>query len=453
MTDDDLRRAIRHHAASGELPPGFVETVVDQLSERSPRGRPPLFAWLAGVAIVAVLAVGVAAWGGRLPAGGPEATASAGETAGPSAAAVAIPGVDEDVVLSLEGTPGGMAGGTADNEVVFRLTSDGRVDYVDYDFGVARSEPRVAYLNPDQVAALVEWAIGPGGIGEADTLYERASRGPAGHTVITLQSDALTKQIVYQLPPGNLVTDPDPTLGTLGALADRLSHFSDDVEAGNAVGGHSAVDDDVARVTALSDPRLRDVLERLARVERVFPDETRVGHLFVEVSLEADVAWPLDTCDIDHGGRITGAIWLVEADERRIAGVSPMWGRTNCLFDESAARWVEREWPAYSYVLESDCGWNFAGRFRIEVRDGVVVAVDGLDEAGNRGASTMPLDLFPTMAGLLDMAADARASGADIVNLVIDPEDGHPVSLEIDWVFEAVDDEACFAVEELAPQP
>lgn len=34
------------------------------------------------------------------------------------------------------------------------------------------------------------------------------------------------------------------------------------------------------------------------------------------------------------------------------------------------------------------------------------------------------------------------------VSLATDPTDGHPVTLEIDWVLAAIDDEECYAVSE-----
>lgn len=107
--------------------------------------------------------------------------------------------------------------------------------------------------------------------------------------------------------------------------------------------------------------------------------------------------------------------------------------------------WTEPD--TYSFVLESRCGERtLFGRFAVDVEGGEVVTVRGLDLQGRAAASALPPGEFPTLAGLLALAADARATGADRVALVSDPDDGHPVSVEIDWRTNAMDDEECYAI-------
>lgn len=464
MNDDDLRRAVREHAAGGEPPVGFVESVVDALPDRDPPRMS--FSWVVAAAAMVVISVAVAAWSTRTPVAGPQPVGSPASSSSPSAAAIpsstpaaGLPhAVDEEVVLSIEVTPGGAvppdgAGPPGSgNDVIFRLTAAGRVDYADMEPGGSLGVPRVAYLTDDQIDGLVAWAMGPGGIVEADTLYDRPSFGPSGMTIITLQSDPLTKQIVYELGPGNLMEDTDPALGKLPELVGRLSSFSDAVEAGEGVGGHTAADDDVARSVALSDRRFDALLESPFEVVRVLPDPTRPENLFVEISVEREATWPeLVVCEIGGAdGPATGVMWLVDVEEREVAAVSPVWGDVSCLTPAVGIQWVEGEWVGYSYVLESSCGLRgMLGRFRIRVRDGVVAEVEGLDEAGRRVVTSMPPAAFPTMTGLLEVAAEARASGAESVSLATDPTDGHPVTLEIDWILAAIDDEECYAVSEL----
>ena len=105
----------------------------------------------------------------------------------------------------------------------------------------------------------------------------------------------------------------------------------------------------------------------------------------------------------------------------------------------------ERALPtSYEYVLTSTCGERgLLGDYRVVVRDDQVTEVVGLDE-------TYPYepgpDEVPTLADLLEMAGSAETDA--VVDLRVDP-DGVPVSLSIDHVPTAVDDEECYAVSEL----
>ena len=96
---------------------------------------------------------------------------------------------------------------------------------------------------------------------------------------------------------------------------------------------------------------------------------------------------------------------------------------------------------SYRFELTSSCGErNFLGRYRIVVRDGVVETVEPLRPIG---AYQPPPEAVPTGADLLAMAEDAGPGS--IVDLVVDP-DGFPVSLRIDHVPNATDDETCYEV-------
>lgn len=106
-----------------------------------------------------------------------------------------------------------------------------------------------------------------------------------------------------------------------------------------------------------------------------------------------------------------------------------------------------REPAAYSFTLQSRCGERgLLGRFHVEVENGTVVAVEGLDEQGRTTAANTPPEAMPTLADLLRLVAQARSNGADEVSLNTDPADGRPISIEIDWLANAIDDEECYTI-------
>jgi hypothetical protein len=111
----------------------------------------------------------------------------------------------------------------------------------------------------------------------------------------------------------------------------------------------------------------------------------------------------------------------------------------------TATAWAE---PAnYSYVLEASCGERaLIGRFRVTVTNAQVSRTEGLDPAARRASMLRLADLVPTLGRLLDQAETARRNGAAKVEVQTDPADGHPTSIQIDEVADAVDDEECYAI-------
>jgi len=107
--------------------------------------------------------------------------------------------------------------------------------------------------------------------------------------------------------------------------------------------------------------------------------------------------------------------------------------------------WTE---PAnYKFTFDSTCGEQaLIGRFRVEVADRIVDRTEGLDEAGRRALMLRIADLIPTLGTMVSDAEAARARGADEVVIERDPADGHPTSIRIDEVKNAVDDETCIAI-------
>jgi len=103
----------------------------------------------------------------------------------------------------------------------------------------------------------------------------------------------------------------------------------------------------------------------------------------------------------------------------------------------------------YTYVLESSCSERaLGGMFRIEVVDGAVVAVDGLDDAGRAFVDQYGRDEVPTIADLLDEVETAKRRGADVVDVDV-TDDGRPTHITIDGETDAYDDEACYVISEV----
>jgi hypothetical protein len=105
----------------------------------------------------------------------------------------------------------------------------------------------------------------------------------------------------------------------------------------------------------------------------------------------------------------------------------------------SPAAWQEPD--SYSFVFEGYCGWQAGGRFRVDVKDGRVVSV-----VGPADRPKVSLASVLTLAEILARAADAEAQGDGEVKIRVDRDDGHPVSVEIDWLSDAIDDEECYEI-------
>jgi hypothetical protein len=102
----------------------------------------------------------------------------------------------------------------------------------------------------------------------------------------------------------------------------------------------------------------------------------------------------------------------------------------------------------YEFDLESSCGErSLIGRFHVIVTRGKVHS-RGLDE---RARAFMKYadghgEEVPSLKELWNEANRARNEGADIVEVLLDPEDGHPTTIEIDYRENAIDDEGCYVI-------
>jgi len=54
---------------------------------------------------------------------------------------------------------------------------------------------------------------------------------------------------------------------------------------------------------------------------------------------------------------------------------------------------------------------------------------------------------------MLVLVERARREGAGQVTLALDPADGHPVSVSVDWAQNAIDDEECYEITEYVAIP
>ncbi|WP_327351996.1 DUF6174 domain-containing protein [Streptomyces sp. NBC_01304] len=110
-----------------------------------------------------------------------------------------------------------------------------------------------------------------------------------------------------------------------------------------------------------------------------------------------------------------------------------------------AAEWEEP--AAYAYTLESLGGERGGlGKYRITVRDHKVVKAVGLDEPGRRFVKEAKLDRVPTLGDLLDEYEDARGKEhADVAELE-NAADGHPMRINLDYLKNAIDDEAEYLI-------
>lgn len=105
---------------------------------------------------------------------------------------------------------------------------------------------------------------------------------------------------------------------------------------------------------------------------------------------------------------------------------------------------------SYQFVVNSSCGERFfLGTFQITVRNGAVVETVGLDADAERllGNPQWRADI-PSLSDLIAEARVARAEGADLVRVNLSEDGNYPTTIEIDWLANAIDDEACYRITE-----
>jgi hypothetical protein len=107
--------------------------------------------------------------------------------------------------------------------------------------------------------------------------------------------------------------------------------------------------------------------------------------------------------------------------------------------------WTE---PAeYSFTLTSSCGERpLLGKFQATVSQGKIVKVRGLDDPARRALMLRLAELVPTMGLLEAQAETARNEGGKVK--IVRAADKHPTRIDIDRDPNAVDDEACYTIED-----
>jgi len=109
----------------------------------------------------------------------------------------------------------------------------------------------------------------------------------------------------------------------------------------------------------------------------------------------------------------------------------------------SSSGWVEPD--RYAYTLLTTCGERSGlGRFRLSIESGRVVAAERLQ----RYSDLLPLRQMPSIGDIVAIADQAESDGADEVTVRYAP-DGTPRLVSIDYVSEAIDDEACYRISDV----
>ena len=117
----------------------------------------------------------------------------------------------------------------------------------------------------------------------------------------------------------------------------------------------------------------------------------------------------------------------------------------------AAGEWQEPE--NYSFAVTSSCGERaFIGDYRVVVGGGEVVASEWRDPADGRWTPVDRLEWVPTLGDMLDEVRVASGDPeAGEVLLESDPADGHPTSISVDHIENAIDDETCYVITDYQP--
>lgn len=112
---------------------------------------------------------------------------------------------------------------------------------------------------------------------------------------------------------------------------------------------------------------------------------------------------------------------------------------------DAEQRWTDAGITDYTYTLTSECGERqLIGTFSLTVTDGAVSAAEGVGDAASWVPDTA-LAVFPSIDDLFGVL-----HGAHEVSAAYDDELGYPTNITIDWHREAIDDEECYVVSDLA---
>ncbi|MCZ3387283.1 MAG: DUF6174 domain-containing protein [Actinomycetia bacterium] len=111
---------------------------------------------------------------------------------------------------------------------------------------------------------------------------------------------------------------------------------------------------------------------------------------------------------------------------------------------QAVQRWASVGPVSYRMTLVSSCGErNGLGVFRVTVTPGGTSV-----EAVDRASDETDIKTIPDLFAFIDETA---ASGAEVVDVEYDTDLGYPQKIDVDYVVDAIDDEACYTVKDFEP--
>ena len=130
-----------------------------------------------------------------------------------------------------------------------------------------------------------------------------------------------------------------------------------------------------------------------------------------------------------------------------LAGCSDALGPVEDDLDDARELWAEQAPASYTFVFRRSCfcASEFIRPVRIIVDGDTVVSAVFADDGT---PIETPLSEVPTIPDLFDEIQSAIDGGADEIALTFDEAYGHPVTVSIDFLAQAIDDEMYFEVSE-----
>lgn len=119
---------------------------------------------------------------------------------------------------------------------------------------------------------------------------------------------------------------------------------------------------------------------------------------------------------------------------------------------EAQRTWTSSGVDSYIVTMTSTCGERLMiGRFEVEVVDGSVTTVTGLDGPGRVAAEVPALpEVVPTIAELLDRLVSADSK--HVPEASFDDATGIPTHVLFDPVPNGIDDEECYDLTDFTPR-
>ena len=122
---------------------------------------------------------------------------------------------------------------------------------------------------------------------------------------------------------------------------------------------------------------------------------------------------------------------------------------TRATLERNERRWSENAPPRYRFVMQRlcFCGQEVIEPVLITVENGAVVSRTYVGSGQPVGAQWT--SLFPAMEGVFRVLHEAIERNADQLNASYDGRLGHPITVSIDYVRNAIDDELELRVRDL----